>query len=82
MTYQAPETRAPLNFSLTDEQHRRIQAYSAKHLAEYWKEEIAESFSLDVRFSFTPLGRQVICEVPGMEPLVICSDLAGEPSNL
>lgn len=81
MTHQAPETRAPLNFSLTDEQHRRIQAYSAKHLAVYWEEEIAESFSLDVRFSFTPFGRQVVCEVPGMEPLVISSDLAGYPSN-
>ena len=64
------------NYSLTEAEHQSIQRFASEELAAHWKEDSAESFTLNVTFSFSALGRTVYCNVSG-GPSIVISDEVG-----
>lgn len=67
-----------MNFSLTEEEIKAIQDFASKHIEGYAKEEILESFTLNVQFSFSCLGRCVTCSVGSGPSIEISDDFSPE----
>ena len=67
-----------MNFSLTAEELKVIQTFASGHADAYLKEDVLESFTLNVNFSFSGLGRCVTCSVGTGPSLVISDDFSTE----
>lgn len=61
-----------MNFNLAEEEIKAIQAFDSKHADSYAKEAL-ESFTLNMQFLFSCLGRCVTCSV-GSGPSMVISD--------
>lgn len=67
----------PWGFTLSESEIKKIQEYGATGMAEFFKEDVLESFSLSITFQFSgPHGRSVLCAIGQGTPVVISSDWA------
>jgi len=65
----------PWDFSLSESDVKKIQEYGAKAMADFFKEEVLDSFSLSITFQFSgQYGRSVLCAIGQGTPVVISND--------
>ena len=65
----------PWDFSLSDADVKKIQELGAAGIADFFQEDVVNSFSLSITFQFSgPYGRSVLCSIGQATPIVISSD--------